>query len=103
MTRITNIALQATVRGVNQATGAASAVVAIPNNSSGQKARLVRVYATQDAYIKQGIAGITAAAGDMIVGAGGAGAVILNCNGASHIACIQVSVAGLINITPLED
>lgn len=103
MTMLTLQALQVAASGANLATAAASANVAIPNNSAGQKARLVRLYATQDCYVRQGISGLTAAAGDLYVGAGAAGAVVLNCNGATHIAAIRVSADGILNITPLED
>lgn len=96
-------ALAVQASGSNLATGAASANVAIPNNASGQKARFVRVYATADCYVRAGIAGVTAAAGDLYIGAGAAGREILNCHGASHIAAIQVAAAGTLNIVPLED
>lgn len=90
--------------GVNQATGAASATVAIPNNSSGQRARFVRVLATADCYVKPVTgAGGTAAAGDMYIGAGPAGREVLNVAGCTHIAVIQVAAAGLLNVVPLED
>lgn len=96
-----SLAVQAS--GSNLATGAASASVAVPNNSSGQKARFVRVLATADCYIRAGLSGVTAAAGDTYISAGGAGREILNLMGATHIAAIQVSAAGVLNIVPLED
>ena len=96
-------ALAVQAAGANLATGAASASVAIPNNASGQKARFVRILATADCYVRCGISGVSAAAGDMYVGAGPAGREILNCHGATHIAAIQVAAAGTLNIVPLED
>lgn len=89
--------------GSNLAVGAASANVAVPNNSSGRKARYVRVYATSDCYIRQGLTGVTAAAGDTLIGAGGAGATVLHVLGSTHIAAIQLSAGGTLNIVPLED
>lgn len=96
-------ALAVLASGSNLATGAASASVAIPNNASGNKARFVRILATADCYVKAGLAGLTAAAGDLYVGAGPAGREILNVHGATHIAAIQVDAAGTLNIVPLED
>lgn len=96
-------ALQVAASGANLTTGAASARVAIPNTSSGQRPRLIRVLATVAAYVRVGDSTVVAAAGDFYLDAGGASAVVLNTNGASHIAGIQVSAAGLVNVTPLED
>lgn len=96
-------ALTVLASGANLATGAASANVAIPNNSSGQKARAVRILATADCYVRMGLSGVTAAAGDMFIGAGPAGREILHVLGATHIAAIQVAAAGTLNIVPLED
>lgn len=95
-------ALQVAATGVNITTGAASANAAIPNNSSGRLARLVRVHATVAAYVRLGTtAGVTALATDMIVDP--ATPVVLHVIGATHIAALQVAAPGVVNVTPLED
>lgn len=95
-------ALQVAATGVNLTTGAASVNAAIPNNSAGQRARLIRVHATVAAYVRLGTsAGVTAVATDMIVDP--ASPVILHTVGHTHIAALQVAAAGTVNVTPLED
>jgi len=96
-------ALQVNATGATRAIGAATGNLAIPNNASGQKARFVRVYCTSAAYIAQGTSVVTATTTDMPVDAGSAGSVILNCNGATHVACLQQSAAGTMTLTPLDD
>lgn len=103
MTQRAYPALQVNASGANLATGAASASVAIPNNAAGQKARFVRVLATAACYVRLGGSGVTAAVADLYVDAGGAGALVLNVLGSTHIAAIQVAAAGLLNVTPLDD
>ena len=95
-------ALQVAATGANITTGAASANVAIPNNSAGQRARLIRVHATVAAYVRLGpTSGVTAVATDMIVDP--ASPVVLHAIGHTHIAALQVAAAGVVNVTPLED
>lgn len=89
--------------GVNLATGAASTNAAIPTASSGTVPFKVRVSATAAAAIKVGTSsGVTAVAGDLMVQPGDA--VVLNIpRGCTHIAAIQISAAGVVNVAPLED
>lgn len=97
-----NQAVTVGASGANIVTGAASANAAIPNTSASQKPRFVRLHATVAAYVRCGTtAGVTAAAGDMIVDP--ATPIVLNVSGYTHIAAIQVAAAGILNITPLED
>jgi hypothetical protein len=87
--------------GVTIATGAASARAAVPNNTSNASPMFVRVTATVAAYVKAGDSSVTAAAGDLLVQPGDA--VVLKFKGATHIAAIQASGAGIVQISPLED
>ena len=90
-----------TVSGANITTSGTSANAGIPNAADGNKPRYVRIAATAAAYVKLGIAGVTAVAGDILVQP--ADAVVLQVpNGVTHVAAIQDSAAGKVNIVPLE-
>lgn len=86
--------------GVSQATGGVSAVVALPNNSAGALPRFVRVATTAAAYVRLGTAGATAVAGDVLVQPGDA--LLLARSGLTHIAAIQVTAAGVMQVSPIE-
>jgi hypothetical protein len=96
-------ALTVATTGANITTGASSASVAIPNNSIGARPRYVRLAATAACYVRLGTASVTAAAGDMLVQPGDCECLVLNTAGFTHVAAIQVSAAGILNITPLDD
>lgn len=81
--------------------GAASSRVAIPNDSSGAVPKYVRVAANAACYVKVGNSTVTAADGDVLVQP--ADAVILKTGNQTHIAAIQVSAAGTVQISPIED
>ena len=87
--------------GTTIATGAASANVAIPTDSADTVPKYVRVAATAACYVKVGPTGVTAAAGDVVVQPGDA--VVLKTHGLGYIAAIQVSAAGVMQVSPLED
>lgn len=87
--------------GATISTGATSVAVAIPTDSAGTAPKYVRVAATSAAYVKVGFSGLAAAAGDVLVQP--ADAVILKTAGMTHIAAVQVSSAGVVQISPLED
>lgn len=78
-----------------------SANVAIPTDSSGTAPKYIRVAANAACYVKIGPAGVTAAAGDLLVQP--ADAVILKVHNQAYIAAIQVSAAGTVQISPIED
>lgn len=81
--------------------GAASANVAIPTDSANTLPKYVRVAANAACYVKIGPAGVAAAAGDVLVQP--ADAVIMKVLRQPYIAAIQVSAAGTVQISPLED
>ena len=95
-------AVTITATGVQQASGAASAGTTIPNCSSGEKPRYIRVAATAAACFKMGLAGVTATTGDVQVQPGDA--LILHVpSGMTNFAVIQVSTGGVVQVSPLEN
>jgi hypothetical protein len=78
-----------------------SANVSIPLDSAGNVPRYVRLTATVPCYSKLGISGVTAVAGDVMVQPGDA--LILATNGTTYIAALQVSAAGVLQISPLDN
>lgn len=86
--------------GVTAATGAASARSAIPVDSAGNIPRYIRVSGINECYIKLGTVTIVATANDMLIQP--ADSAILTTNGMTHIAYIQGTLAGKVNIVPLE-
>jgi hypothetical protein len=88
--------------GFSAATGAASAVTAIPNDSSGRAPNYIRVAARSECYVKLGTAGATASTNDILVQP--ADSIFLQVpKGITHIAYIQGTAAGQVNVSPLEN
>lgn len=91
-----------TTTGVSAATGAASARSAIPNASDGNVPRFIRVASRNECYVKIGSSTVTATSNDILVQP--ADCVILQVPaGITHIAYIQGTAAGVVNIVPLEN
>ena len=91
-----------TATGANVASGAASASVAIPVASSGERPRFIRVNATVAARVRMGLTGLTAVATDLLVQPGDA--VIMHVpSGITHIAALQDVAAGVVAISPMEN
>ncbi|HEX7644850.1 MAG TPA: hypothetical protein VF472_21830 [Burkholderiaceae bacterium] len=95
-------ALCVVATGVQIPTSGVSASASIPNASSGEAPRYIRVAATAAACVKIGSAGVTATTGDLQVQPGDA-AVLQVPSGLTQIAAIQVSSAGVVQISPLEN
>ena len=93
--------LQVFATGIAMASGAASTSATIPNMSSGELPRYIRVAASQPACVRLGKTSATAVTTDLQVQPGDA--VILAVGGCDKIACIQVSVAGVVQVSPLEN
>ncbi|GJH31440.1 hypothetical protein CBA19CS91_01805 [Paraburkholderia hospita] len=87
--------------GITIATGAASANAAIPTTTNGTPAKYIRVASTAAAYVKLGVAGVAAAAGDILVQPGDS--IQLAVSGNTTIAAIQVAAAGIVQVSPFED
>jgi hypothetical protein len=91
-----------TSAGVQIATSGSSARSAIPNDSAGNVPRYVRLSATAAACIRLGISTVTAANTDTQVQPGDS-LVLAIPSGMTHIAAIQQSGAGVVQISPLEN
>lgn len=88
--------------GVTATTGAASAASPIPVNLSGNRPNYVRVTAINESYVKLGTAAVAATGNDVLVQPGD-GLVLAVPNGVTHIAYIQGTSAGKVNVVPLEN
>lgn len=85
--------------GVNVTTGAASQLVNVPVDASGNRPNYVRIAATTESYVS--VRG-TATTGDILVQP--ADALILQIpKGVTQIAYIQGTSAGKVNIVPLDN
>lgn len=96
-------AIKVIVDGTTVTSGATSARVAIPNQGSGERARVVRVICPVEAsyaYILPGNSGVVATVNSLAVNQ--EEEIILDVTGCTHIAYIQGSAAAVINIAPLE-
>jgi SH3-like domain-containing protein len=91
-----------TTTGVSITTGAASSGGALPNASSGEVPRYVRIAASVAACVRIGPGAQTAVATDMLVQPGDA-VVITVPRGCTHVAAIQLAAAGVVIVTPVED
>lgn len=87
--------------GSTQTTGAASARIAIPANSAAENPRYIRVAAINETYVKLGSSTVTATTNDVLIQP--ADAAVFAVNGATHIAYIQGTAAGKVNVIPLEN
>lgn len=91
-----------TAVGFSAATGAASAATAIPVASDGNRPRYIRVSARNECYVKLGVAGVAATTNDILVQP--ADSLVLHVPlGVTHIAYIQGTAAGQVNVVPLEN
>jgi hypothetical protein len=89
------------VTGAQIATTATSAGTTIPLASDGTVPRFIRVAATAPASVRIGVGAQTAVVTDLQVQPGDA--VTMSTNGRTHIAAIQVTAAGIVQISPLEN
>lgn len=95
-------ALTITTTGANIATSAASTRVPIPTAQSGEIPRYVRIIATAAAHVKLGTSTVNAVAADLMVQPADSVNLVVP-RGITHIAAIQDTAAGTVNIVPLED
>jgi len=86
--------------GATITTSATSARVPIPVAADGQIPRFVRIAASQSACVRLGNSTASATAADLQVQPGDA--VVLASLGNTHIAAIQVTTAGVVQISPVE-
>lgn len=88
--------------GVNLTTSGTSANATIPNCSSGEIPRYIRITASTGAYVRIQASGTPVAVNtDMMVQPGDA-VIIAVCN-YTKIAALQVSAPGVVQVSPLEN
>ena len=86
--------------GAGATTGAASATIAIPNDSSGIRARSVMVSVQGATYVMAGNSSVTATTSSVIVNAGEP--LELDVLGQTHIAHLQLTAAQRITVNAIE-
>jgi SH3-like domain-containing protein len=94
--------LTVTATGVLITTSGVSAGSALPNASSGEVPRYVRIAATAAATVRMGAGAQTAVTTDLLVQPGDA-VVLTVPRGVTHIAALQVTAAGVVQVSPVED
>lgn len=88
--------------GATTATSGTSTAVAIPNDSSSRTPNYIRVTASNETFVKLGTSGVVATTNDILVQP--ADSVLLQVpKGITHIAYIQGTAAGQVNVVPLEN
>ena len=93
-------AISIAATGVAITTSATSAGNTIPNNAAGRVPQVIRIASTQAAYVRIGTGAQTAVSTDMMVYPGDA--VLLETCGSTHIAALQVTTAGIVQVSPVE-
>lgn len=90
------------VTGIQIVTSAASSSAGIPKMSSGEIPRFIRIAATAAACVRIGKGAQTAVNTDLQVQPGDS-IVIAVATGVDTIAAIQVTAAGVVQVSPLEN
>lgn len=75
--------------------------IAIPVDSAGNLPRYIYVSAVTESYVKLGQSGVTATANDIGIQAGLG--IVLAVSGATHLAMIQGTSTGKVNVVPLDN
>lgn len=89
-----------TENGSSATTGAASATIAIPNNSAGKPALKVMITVEGLTHVLPGTSAAVATTASTIVSA--SAPLLIDTVGISHIAHLQLTAAQLIVVTPIE-
>lgn len=92
--------MKITVEGSGATTGAASATIAIPNDSSGERATKVLITVQGAAYVLPGASVVVATTSSIIVSHDAP--LMLEVHGLTHIAHLQLTAAQAITVTPIE-
>ena len=91
-----------TATGAAVSFGAASTQGTLPNASSGEISRYIRVAATQACYFRLGIGTATAVSTDLLIQP--ADSVVLSVpRGVDKFAAIQVTTGGVVVVSPMEN
>lgn len=92
--------MKITTVGTGATSGAASATITIPNDSSGSVARKVLITVEGSTYVLPGASGVTATTSSIIVNP--ESPLLLDVRGLTHIAHLQLTAAQRITVTPVE-
>ena len=95
------MSLQINATGINITTSGVSAGAALPVDSGGANPRYIRIAVTAATYVRVGTGAQTAVSTDMLVNPNDA--VIVPTLGRTHIAGIQVTAGGVLQVSPAED
>lgn len=87
--------------GIRLASSGTSSGAALPVGLAGDVSRLIQITATAAAHIRIGSGAQTAVNTDTMVQPGDS--KVITTNGATHIAVIQASAAGIVQVSPLEN
>lgn len=93
-------AFKVTGSGASITTSGTSSSEAIPNTSSGTRPRYALITCTAAAYILPGDSSVAATATDIILQPNHS--LKMDVSGFTHLAALQVSAAGKVNIIPIE-
>ena len=86
--------------GIAISTSATSTSAALPTDSSGVVPKYVRLASTAACYVKLGNSSVSAAAGDLLVQP--ADSVVIRSIGMTHVAGVQISGNGILQVSPVE-
>lgn len=95
-------ALTVVVTGINLTTSASSANATIPNMSSGELPRYIRITASTGAYVRLQATGTPVAVNTDLMVQPGDAVILAVCN-YTKIAALQVSAPGVVQVSPLEN
>jgi hypothetical protein len=87
--------------GIRLTSGSTSSGAALPFGLAGDVSRLIRISATVAAHVRIGAGSQTAVNTDVMVQPGES--IVVTTNGNTHIAVIQATAAGVVQVSPLEN
>ena len=90
-----------TADGSTVTTGVASARIALPVNAAGNKPRYIVVTGTVESYVRLGDVTVVATANSLLIQPADSRHLVVG--GCTHIAHIQGTTVGKVNIIPLDD
>jgi hypothetical protein len=93
-------AIKVQVDGAGVTSSASSQLIAIPNDSSGNRARKVIVSVQGLTYIMPGDSSATATGNSIIMSE--SSPMVFDVNGLTHIAVLQLTAAQRVNVVPVE-
>jgi len=93
--------LQITTNGTGALSTGTSSAVAIPNDSTGSRARTLLVSVEGATYILPGASTVTATTASPVVEAGEP--LLVNVTGLTHVAILELTVGQRVTLTPVEE